>query len=492
MKTINESCYESLHFDKNSTYNSGGILLYCNGLAGFPKVEPTDPELVELLDTNLGIRGNNVLSQLKTLFLNYSGGPWFVDCINGMIVIHNQDFKDTPRESYTFMGEPGELLKVNISLQDKRTDKKRTSLLNQTQDIFNKAKSALSQYKKQEEANRSLSSKLRDQTLGQIYDPVTKKPIGEVHYNPEGLLAENAPNVSKADRIEVGMAVTGAASRRLAANIKAKGIMARDVKNLESRSEINIKELAELINTRGSDPDISAAIQDAYENGMITINGEEYIVMTLDPELTGRNLSAVTYNGHLGGETNIRQLDKNSVFSGTITTITEDKAIVRSISRNRYSGKITEVDKSSINPALTASNSLYGNPNIVYNRGYKFQGAIKASPVGVFRRDEFRQLTANYNPTAAAIVKFSNVLDRLENTMKNILNHKREKELVCSITVVGKPTLVYNRNIDLLNISRKYSGTWHIREVVHTLDVKQGYTTSADLTFVKAKDPIVK
>lgn len=70
------------------------------------------------------------------------------------------------------------------------------------------------------------------------------------------------------------------------------------------------------------------------------------------------------------------------------------------------------------------------------------------------------------------------------DTLKSIYN-----QLKANATVIGRPTLTSSINIYIDGIGSKYSGTWYIKKVKHSLD-SQGYT--CDIDFRKRDIPIRK
>ena len=63
------------------------------------------------------------------------------------------------------------------------------------------------------------------------------------------------------------------------------------------------------------------------------------------------------------------------------------------------------------------------------------------------------------------------------NALKNELNRRKEKELTCDLEVVGRPSLVSGRYINLYNVGSQWSGKWYIKKCDHKLTPSEGYIT---------------
>lgn len=92
-------------------------ILYSNQFASENPISPTG-ELQQILDSQIGSAGTNVLVQLKQKMLALAGGPWYIDMINGIIHIHNRRYTTKPSSYYAYQSENGEVLSANFRLVD--------------------------------------------------------------------------------------------------------------------------------------------------------------------------------------------------------------------------------------------------------------------------------------------------------------------------------------------------------------------------------------
>ena len=118
---ISNKVYESLQVPTENYNSPKGTILYANQFSGIQQVGmPTD--LAEVLNSNFGTIGNNILMQLEAKMNAYGNGPWYIDSINNVIYIHNRKFTQEPFCTYVYQQENGEVLKA--SFQTTRSTKK--------------------------------------------------------------------------------------------------------------------------------------------------------------------------------------------------------------------------------------------------------------------------------------------------------------------------------------------------------------------------------
>lgn len=64
------------------------------------------------------------------------------------------------------------------------------------------------------------------------------------------------------------------------------------------------------------------------------------------------------------------------------------------------------------------------------------------------------------------------------SALENAYKRRREKELTADMDVVGRPSLIAARYINLWNVGSKWSGKWYIKQCTHSFDINQGYITN--------------
>lgn len=113
---ISNKVYESLQVPTEQSRTTTGKILYANRFSGVAQVAmPSD--LKSLIDSDLGLIGNNILVQLEQKMKGYANGPWYIDSRDGVIYIHNRKFQEEPEYNYIYQSENGEVLRVSFATQ---------------------------------------------------------------------------------------------------------------------------------------------------------------------------------------------------------------------------------------------------------------------------------------------------------------------------------------------------------------------------------------
>lgn len=475
---------ESIQPQSTNPLMEGGVTLYCNGLGDLERVEPTTSELSDLLEHNGGIRGNNILIQLRVLFEDFPNGPWYVDCINGIIYIHNSKFEDTPVQSYTFKQENGEVLSVNISLQNKHIPKdKKINVLDQFKNTSGELKA----------------------TTNAFFGKDTSDPYKYVR-KPE---STNIPSITELsyDRLkrvegakDLMVRNMAASAARAEAKQRANENISKKLRgSLETRSQINLNEFLSADFTPEEQKHI---LNEAREGGNIFAeeNGIGYIMITMDPEHTTRNFDQAVWRGGIMKGENRKDIPWNKRYASAPDVQVDvnlikvgGRAKSELIQNNAY--KLSDVREwegpsyfpgKELNmqgiPSITESDALPTSDPMV-----SIKADAKLSPVFVLKKSDFIRATANWDPTAKRIDQLEQTNKRLAKMLENMAKNKKEKELTCNMVVVGKPSLTCFQNINVYNISKTYSGVWYIKTVTHSLTPQGGYTTTLSMTFRRKK-----
>ena len=93
--------------------NIDSEILYANEFSGIGPISMS-AELKEIIDSDLGEVGPNILVQLEKKMRAVPGGPWYIDSRDGCIYIHNRNFKDIPLYTYSYKANSGELLDISF------------------------------------------------------------------------------------------------------------------------------------------------------------------------------------------------------------------------------------------------------------------------------------------------------------------------------------------------------------------------------------------
>ena len=93
-----------------------GTILYANKYAGVSQVDMPD-DIKKILDSDIGSVGTNPIIQLKNKLAALPNGPWYIDCRNGILYIHNKKFKEDSVHNYIYQSENGEVLSLTFETQ---------------------------------------------------------------------------------------------------------------------------------------------------------------------------------------------------------------------------------------------------------------------------------------------------------------------------------------------------------------------------------------
>ena len=116
-KLISNQVYEAIQVPTlEEDMPSKSTILYANRYAGVQEVEMTDPELVDLINSSIGMAGSNVLVQLKQKMEKFRNGPWYIDSMDGVVYIHNRKLNQESVTNYIYQQENGELLSVSFNM----------------------------------------------------------------------------------------------------------------------------------------------------------------------------------------------------------------------------------------------------------------------------------------------------------------------------------------------------------------------------------------
>lgn len=112
---ISNQVFQSIQSGEGSESHTGTIL-YANKYAGVSPVDmPND--IKKILDSDIGSVGTNPIVQLKNKLAALPNGPWYIDCRNGILYIHNRKFNEDAVHDYVYQSENGEVLSLTFETQ---------------------------------------------------------------------------------------------------------------------------------------------------------------------------------------------------------------------------------------------------------------------------------------------------------------------------------------------------------------------------------------
>lgn len=477
-QVISNKVYESLQVPTEQSRNTTGKILYANGFSGIAQVSmPAD--LKALIDSDLGLIGNNILVQLEQKMKGYANGPWYIDSRDGVIYIHNRKFTQEPEYNYVYQSENGEVLRVSFTMQN--VTKKVKATLSQTIDPEEKdiivGSTGIQEPDKDKEriTSRDKTSTPQDNTeVVPSWDYSTGQNFGLGHPNTQAEFMDN--------------------------QVRARGSAVPDLKAIR---EVNSKEP---LPTQGQ------SFNAGKEAKLNQMSVEDYKMVIAEVEKTlpadkRAILQQIKKTCKTGKsvESNLKQY-----FEAEKYIFTDDEQV-------KYLAE-EYIDPTEYDPEGYRVNSGRAMGGLehktwydsAWDRGY---GAMKKDPtiveVSLADSKDYHLGYGNmgkkvkvrrwkkHDLSVPLYKLYHNLFSRYGGADKYVwaMNANAngglkttERKLSCQMTVVGRPSLQSSQVISLENVGKRWSGYWYIKSVQHSMDAGQGYTCTLDLIKNNARD----
>lgn len=483
-QVISNKVYESLQVPTEQSRNTTGKILYANRFSGVAQVAmPSD--LKSLIDSDLGLIGNNILVQLEQKMKGYANGPWYIDSRDGVIYIHNRKFQEEPEYNYIYQSENGEVLRVSFATQ--KVTKRAKAQLTQALDPEDKGLIVGSTDITEPEKEKEEVTLLKP-FVAQV-DNTMVVNYGSVPYEDY----RSHPTTNIAAEMEAEQRY-GAKAQKYNSAMKEYGsqkpYVAYNAGKQEALDNLSTEQYREAINTAVNNlpNDKKRVIQQILKNSKNGKELESNLRQLLENE---RYLFTGEYKMEYLAEEWVdpREYDPEG---GTITHMVN----IRTFSSNPYEKQMID------NQSQRGISAMEKNPYItVYPDTYK----VKYSGDGVTTPTMTRKVKAKVKirrmkkvPFLVPIYKLYHNLfsryggaDKVTWAMNANANGGlkiSERKLVCQMTVVGRPSLQSSQIISLENVGKRWSGFWYIKSVQHSMDAGQGYLCTLDLVKNNARD----
>ena len=483
-QVISNKVYESLQVPTEQSRNTVGKILYANSFSGVAQV-PMPEDLKALIDSDLGLIGNNILVQLEQKMKGYPNGPWYIDSRDGVIYIHNRKFTQEPEYNYIYQSENGEVLRVSFTMQN--VTKRAKAQLTETIDPDDKGLIVGSTDIKEPEKAKEEMSTVTTPYVAQV-DNTMVVNYGSVPYEDY----RSHPTTNIAAEMEAEQRY-GAKAQKYNQAMKEYGskkpYVAYEAGKQEMLDNLSTDQYREAINTAANNlpSDKKRQLQQILKNSKNGKELESNLRQLLENE---RYLFTGEYKMEYLAEEWVdpREYDPEG---GTITHMVG----IRTFSSNPYEKQMID------NQSKRGIAAMEKNPYItVYPDTYK----LDYSGDGVTTPTMTRKVKAKVKirrmkkvPVLVPIYKLYHNLfgryggaDKVSWAMNANANgglKTTERKLVCQMTVVGRPSLQSSQVISLENVGKRWSGYWYIKSVQHSMDAGQGYLCTLDLIKSNAK-----
>lgn len=485
VQIISNKVYESIQVPTEVTPEVHGTILYANQFSGIGQVGMPD-DLAEVLNSNIGTVGNNVLVQLESKMMAYGNGPWYIDSRDGIIYIHNRKFQQEPNHTYIYQSENGEVLRVSFSTQ------------------------------------RSTKQKLMQ--VGNAIDPDNKQIQIQV-----GFIDDQQHDI-KHDPLQVDALYTS--------DIQSPNMFPRSPEVLKPSFDEKVEswkknrlpsieeEIASKKQKQKLETEKAKKEYDAKGTGYLQAGGG--LESMSDSELKSLTTSMLEQAYTPGELANIKK-SIDALVAGGMDLTSAMKQVYRGLNfvfKNKYTevwAEVWEDPRTYSSEGLKSSSRVNSMTELNAEKRKSAEGLenMKNDPNIIvypktYSEDEYYPQT--YNPVRAGVgqgdnhgyyrsrvkvfkkVKqllkvpawktLTNLYDRaggvgnIEKAMRVNANGGlkiTEKKLVCQMQVVGRPSLRSSMVIQLLNVGKRWSGYWYIKKCTHRMDAGTGYITDLEL-----------
>ena len=478
-QVISNKVYESLQVPTEQSRNTVGKILYANSFSGVAQV-PMPADLKALIDSDLGLIGNNILVQLEQKMKGYPNGPWYIDSRDGVIYIHNRKFTQEPEYNYIYQSENGEVLRVAFTMQN--VTKRVKATLSQTIDPDEKDIIVGSTGIQEPDKGKEQLTSKRDKTATP-QDNTEVVPSWD--YNTGQNFGLGHPN-TQAEFMDNQMRANGSAVPDLKAirEVDSKEPLPTQGQSFNAGKEAKLNRMSveeyqmaifEIEKTLPSDKrailqqikktcktgkSIESNLKQYFEAEKYIFTDEEQVKYLAEEYIDPTEYDPEGY-----------RVKSGRAMGGLEHQIWYDKAWDRGYGAMKKDPTIVEVSM-----ADTQDYHLgYGNmgKKVKVRRWKKHDLSVPLYKL-------YHNLFSRYGGADKyAWAMNANANGGLKTT---------ERKLSCQMTVVGRPSLQSSQVISLENVGKRWSGYWYIKSVQHSMDAGQGYLCTLDLIKNNARD----
>lgn len=478
---ISNPVYQSIQVGEGYESTTGTIL-YANKYAGVSPVDMPD-DIKSILDSNLGSVGTNPIIQLKNKLAALPNGPWYIDCRNGILYIHNKKFKEDSVHNYVYQSENGEVLSLTFETQ------RRTKSLGHSTgggiDPFSKdivgvnsnVKSSTPGPGAKNEGYKPLASRVKvisaiDKTRvndTQVTNRIQVEAIAK--QRTKALQKKKANQKVTTDKAYKNYKNGYTVNRQFTDQLKGSSNARKDrwaqklYSKLSANNRVDLSSyVAEEWKKTHNRNAVLKLVREYFGYGKHTIFAKVWKEQWVDPTTyTGNN----TFRGTpkpwtaFGGDYSDRKEVRESV--GRMGRDPQIKVLsnVDILKDSQYGGhyRIKVFRLANVKGVVESAQIVTDWLIRLSNPGYSSTGRITTSiGTGGFGGSYIPSLTGNTGRTVT------------------------EKKLVVTMRVIGRPSLESSQIIHIGNVGEKWSGDYYIKTCSHNMSPDMGYTCTLELT----------
>lgn len=487
--TANNPVFQNLQVGEKYESTTGTII-YANKYSGVSPIA-MPKEIKDILDSNVGTIGTNPIIQLKNKLAALPNGPWYIDCRNGLLYIHNKKFNEKPVHNYVYQSENGEVL--SLSFETQRRTKSLGHSIGGGIDPFSKDIVGVNSNIKS--PTPGPGTKEVEKTTGNKFKSVaaidatrvvnsraemTRLKLETPHINrtlQKKKAAQRKAVESQYTAYKKGNTTSKQFNRNVAAaKSTAKDKWARNIySKLDPQDRVDLSsEVAKEWRKSHNRNTILKLVRGYFGYGKHTLVTQYWKEQWVDPTTyTGNN----TFQGHAINLGSDDTTDTRSEYNINLAN--------RSLALMRQDPHIK------ILSSLTVSNP--SDPNKSFSRHYRHyrvkvfrlaygRGQVDSSQIVT---DWLIRLFSAANNTSQGTSGNAGGSLGISNYTPGLLGNSgrtiTEKKLVVNLRVIGRPSLESSQIIHIENVGKKWSGDYYIKSCSHDMSIDMGYTCTLEL-----------
>lgn len=421
----------------------------------------------------------NKYAQIGDIARGLSGGPYFVDSRDNNIVIHNAKSERDVLKTYTYMGGNGELLEFSI----KSSFVKNSAEVKQTTEIDPDSK----------DINTTLVQGVTDPNQGNEDGVDTYMIWPNYAWNPKQGSSGRVPFASPKYNMQEAKARQSATEYHVLKDYGSNPVPAnndnlsvgrtfssvREAKGyFQHHPKVSKSEIVEYFTHWKEDWDSKASQAD--------VKASAHTLDRIPPFKVKRKVQirAQVNLEHMGGSMGLKNkrvtAERTEAFVHALTSGQQDLNIYKDEYYSTYTSEGSNIRNNALLMRRTFINNATALLKSVEGLRLNYIDKTGENVLVIFNTEIEIELDG---VDVAANNDIKNTSGLLENEVTDSITHQVKAEA----SIIGDPSLETSMNIEIQNVSSKFSGLWYTKKVTHTLN-RQGYLCKVE--FVQRTIPL--
>ena len=475
---ISNPVFQSIQYGEGYESHTGTIL-YANKYSG---VSPVDMpgDIKSIFDSDIGSVGTNPIIQLKNKLAALPNGPWYIDCRNGILYIHNKKFKEDSVHNYIYQSENGEVLSLTFETQ--RRTKSLGHSIGGGIDPFSKdivgvnsnVKSSTPGPGANKEEYKPLASRVKvisaiDKTRVNDTQVTNRIQVDAIaRQRTKALQRKKANQKVTTDKAYKNYKNGYTVNRQFTDQLKGSSNARKDkwaqklYSKLSANNRVDLSSyVAEEWKKTHNRNAVLKLVRKYFGYGKHVIFAKVWKEQWVDP---------TTYTG-------------NNTFRGTPKPWTAfDGGYSNRKEVGEYVGRMSQDPQIKIlsNVDILKDNQYGGHYRIKVFRLANTKGVVESAQIVT---DWLIRLSnPGYSSTGRTTISGGAGGSYIPSLTGNTGRTVTEKKLVVTMRVIGRPSLESSQIIHIGNVGEKWSGDYYIKTCSHNMSPDSGYTCTLELT----------